>query len=106
MYQQHRQHLINKLKDDTCPHARFREDLLCHMKKWQKEGVRLILCINANENIYWGELGQQLADLDGLGMKEVVGEFTANSLGLRISKGANPLKASGPPATWQWQMHA
>ncbi len=48
--------MINKLKDDTCPRAQFQEDLLCHMKKWWKEGKRLILCIDANENVYQGEL--------------------------------------------------
>jgi hypothetical protein len=50
------------------------------MKQWQKDGERLILCVNANKNIYRGGLGQQLMDLDGLGMKEVVGEFTARQL--------------------------
>jgi hypothetical protein len=81
VYQQHHQHLINKLKDDTYPCAWFREDLLCHMKKWWREGKRFIQCINANKNIYWGELGRQSTDLDGLGMKEVVGKFTAKHLG-------------------------
>ncbi len=33
------------------------------------------------ENIYRGELGRRLTELDGLGMKEVVGEFTARQLG-------------------------
>jgi len=57
VYQQHRRHLINKLKDDTCPRARFWEDLLRQMKQWRKDGERLILCLDANENIYvenWG----------------------------------------------------
>ncbi len=80
MYQQHRHHLINKLKDDTCPRACFCNDLLRHMKQWQKDGKHLILCVNANENIYQGELGRQLTDLDGLSIKEVVGEFTARQL--------------------------
>jgi hypothetical protein len=35
--------------------------------------------MDANENIYWGELGQQLMDLHGLGMKEVVGDFTTKA---------------------------
>jgi hypothetical protein len=81
VYQQHRQHLINKLKDNTCPCTWFRKDLICHMKKWRTEGERLILCVDANKNIYRGELGRQLTDLDGLGMKEVVGEFTVKQLG-------------------------
>ncbi len=85
------QYLINKLKDDTCSHAWFQEDLLCHMKKWRKEGKRLILCIDANKNIYRGELGQQSTDLDGLGMKEVVGEFTAKQLGATYFQGSKPI---------------
>ncbi len=91
MYQQHRRHLINKLKDDTCPRAQFQEDLLCHMKKWRKEGKHLILCINANKHIYQGELGQQLTDLDGLGMKTVVGELTAKQLGATYFRGSKPI---------------
>ncbi len=71
-HQQHRRHLINKVKDDTCPCARFQEDLLCQMKQWRKDGERLILCLDPNENIYRGELGRRLTKLNGLGMKEVV----------------------------------
>jgi hypothetical protein len=55
VYQQHCQHLINKLNDDTCPRLRFREDLLCKMKQWHRKGEQLILCLDANENIYMGE---------------------------------------------------
>ncbi len=91
VYQQHCQHLINKLKDDTCPRAWFRKDLIFHMKKWWKEGERLILCIDANKNIYRGELGWQLTDLDGLGMKEVMGEFTAKQLGAMYFQGSKPI---------------
>jgi hypothetical protein len=42
VYQQHRRHLINRLKDDTCPRLRFREDLLRKMKQWCRAGERLI----------------------------------------------------------------
>jgi hypothetical protein len=85
VYQQHCRHLINKLKDNTCPCTCFREDLLHHMKQWHKDGKCLILCIDTNKNIYPGELGQQLMDLDGLCMKKVVGEFTARQLGVMYS---------------------
>ncbi len=51
------------------------------MKQWCRKEEQLILCLNANKNIYMGELGQQLTNLHGLGMKEVVGEFTARKLG-------------------------
>ncbi len=52
VYQQHCRHLINKLNSDTCPRTLFREDLLRKMKQWQKKEEQLILCLDANENIY------------------------------------------------------
>jgi hypothetical protein len=76
VYQQHCRHLINKLRDDTCPRSQFWEDLLHQMRQWRRVGERLILCLDANKNIYLGKLGWELTDLHGLGMKEVVGEFT------------------------------
>jgi hypothetical protein len=91
VYQQHRRHLINKLKDDTCPCARFWEDLLCQMKQWRKDGERFILCLDANKNIYRRELGRRLTKLNGLGMKEVVGEFTARRLGAMHFCGSEPI---------------
>ncbi len=91
MYQQHRRHLINKLKDDTCPRARFWEDLLCQMKQWRKDGERLILCLDASKNIYRGELGRRLTELNGLGMKKVVGEFTTRQLGATHFCGSEPI---------------
>ena len=49
---------------------------LQQMKQWQAAGERLVLCLDANKNIYRAELGRQLMDLHGLGMREVVGNFT------------------------------
>jgi hypothetical protein len=93
VYQQHPRHLINKLNDDTCPRLRFREDLLHKMKQWCRKGEQLILCLDANENIYRGELGQKLTDLHGLGMKDVVGEFTARKLGATYFRGSVRINA-------------
>ena len=61
------------------------------MKKWRTDGKQLILCLDANENIYQGELGRRLTELDGLGMKEVVGEFTARQLGATYFRGSEPI---------------
>jgi hypothetical protein len=61
------------------------------MKQWRKDGERLILCLDANENIYRGELGRQLTELDGLGMKAVVGEFTTRQLGATYFRGSEPI---------------
>jgi hypothetical protein len=51
----------------------------------------LILCLDANKNIYRGELGRRLTDLDGLGMKEVVGEFTGRQLRATYFRGSEPI---------------
>ncbi len=93
VYQQHCQHLINKLKDDTCPRSWFWEDLLREMRKWHRAGERLILCLDANENIYLGELGRELTGLHGLGMKEVVGDYTTRRLGATYFRGSAPIDA-------------
>ncbi len=93
VYQQHRWHLINKLNNLTCPRERFHKDLLQQMKQWRAAGKRLVLCLDANENIYRAKLGRQLTDLDGLGMKEVVGEFTGRRLGATFFRGSEPINA-------------
>jgi hypothetical protein len=40
------------------------------------------------KNIYLGKLGRELTDLHGLGMKEVVGEFTTQRLGATYFRGS------------------
>jgi hypothetical protein len=92
VYQQHCRHLINKLKVDTCPQSRFWEDLLRKMRQWRRAG-ELILCLDANKNIYWGELGRELTDLHGLGMKEVMGEYITRRLGVTYFRGSVPIDA-------------
>jgi hypothetical protein len=49
--------------------------------------------MGANENIYRGKLGQQLTELRGLGMKEVVGDFTTKQLGATYFRGCKPIDA-------------
>jgi hypothetical protein len=97
VYQQHRWHLINKLNALTCPRERFCKDLLRQMKQWRAAGKRLVLCLDADENIYREKLGRQLTDLHGLGMKEVVGEFMVRRLGatfFRVSKPIDAIRAT------------
>ncbi len=93
VYQQHQWHLINKLNVLTCPRQRFREDLLQQMKQWRAAGKCLVLCLDANENIYRVELVQQLTGLHGLGMKEVVGDFTGRQLVATFFRGSEPIDA-------------
>jgi hypothetical protein len=61
------------------------------MKQWWAAGKHLVLCLDANENIYRAELGRQLTELHGLGMKEVVGEFTGRRLGATFFRGSEPI---------------
>jgi hypothetical protein len=63
------------------------------MKQWQAVGKHLVLCLDANENIYRAELGRQLTDLHSLGMKEVVGDFTGRQLGATFFRGSEPIDA-------------
>jgi hypothetical protein len=54
--------------------------------------ANVLSCVpTQTKNIYWGELGRQLTDLDGLGMKEVVGEFTARQLRATYFQGSEPI---------------
>ena len=80
-YQQQRRHLINKHKDRTCPRTRLRQDLIKQLKEWRDEGDRIILGMDANEHIYKKGLGKMLTEDEGLGMIEVVGNFTGKKIG-------------------------
>ncbi len=93
VYQQHCRHLIIKLKDGTCPRLQFWEDLLRKMRQWLRVGERLILCLDAHKNIFLGELGRELTDLHGLGMKKVVGDHTTWQLGATYFRGSAPIDA-------------
>ena len=87
-YQQHRRYLINKRKDLTCPRTKFREDLIEQLSKWREEGDRLIVCLDANENIYTKSIGKELTNLDGLAMSKWV---------LRSSEAQTQSTAFGQP---------
>jgi hypothetical protein len=63
------------------------------MKQWREIGKRLVLCLDANENIYRAALGWQLTDFHGLGMTEVVGDFTGRRLGATFFIGGEPIDA-------------
>jgi hypothetical protein len=75
-YQQHRRFFITQRKDLTCPRTKFREVMVAQLTQWQKDGDRLIVCLDANKHIYKKSINKALTDIEGLAMKEVVGEFT------------------------------
>ena len=80
-YQQQRRHLLQKHNDCTCPRTRMCKDLVAQLQQWRDEGDRIILGMDANENIYKKGLGKILTDPEGLGLVEAVGEFTGKKIG-------------------------
>ena len=90
-YQQHRRYLVSKRKDLTCPRKKFHDDLINLLKKWREEGDCLVVCLDANEDIYKKSLGKSLINLEGLNMLEVVGEFTGKKVGPTFFRGSKPI---------------
>ncbi len=90
-YQRHRRYFITKKGDLTCPRTKFREGLVAQLKKWRKEVNRLIVCLDANEHIYKKSIGKALTDIDGLAMREVVGDFTCQAVGPTYFQGLTPI---------------
>ena len=69
---QHRRYLRNKgIKD--CPRLAFRKGLTAKLSKWIRAKERLILFLDANENIATGPLSKEFAKL---GLRELVRERT------------------------------
>ena len=51
----------------------------------------MIVSLDSNEHIYGKALGKALTDIDGLAMKEVVGEFTGKPIGSTFFRGSKPI---------------
>jgi exonuclease III len=92
-YQQQRRYFITKEGDLTCPRTRFREDLVALLKKWRLDGDRLVVCMDANEDVYRKSIGKALTDPEGLNMREVVGDFTGGKLGATYFRGSKLIDA-------------
>ncbi len=71
---QHQDHI-------TCPRIKFRDNLGNLLKEWRATGDRLIICLNANKNIYTQAMGKMLTNPKGLGMIEAVGRYTGKRIG-------------------------
>ena len=50
-YQQHRRYFTKKEKDRTCLRTRFRQDLIKQLVQWREQGIRLVVCLDANGDI-------------------------------------------------------
>jgi hypothetical protein len=90
-YQQHRRFFITQRSDLTCPRKKIREDLVAQLTRWQNNGDRLIVCLDANKHIYKKSIGKALTDIEGLAMKEVVGDFTGTPIDSTFFCGSKPI---------------
>jgi hypothetical protein len=90
-YQQQRYQIWQQQDYITCPRVKFREDLGKLLKEWRAAGDRLIVCLDANENIYTQALGKLLTDSKGLGMIEAVRRYTGEKIGPTYYRGQLPI---------------
>jgi hypothetical protein len=72
----------------SCTRKLFRDHLVAQLSKWRADSNRLIVCLDANEDIHRKSLGKALTGTDGLSMKEVVGEFTGHKVGSTYFRGS------------------
>ena len=61
------------------------------LKEWRDAGDQLIVCMDTNKDIYKGSIGKALTDTTGLGMKEVVSNFTGQKIGATFFRGTKPI---------------
>ena len=90
-YQQQKRFFIASGQPDTKPRDKFYEDFITLLKQWREEGDRIIVCLDANENIYTKRIGQALTAVDGLAMREVVGDYTGKQIGATYFRGSQPI---------------
>jgi len=91
-YAQQWRHQIWHSQDHiTCPRVKFREDLGKLLKEWRTAGDRLVVCLDANKNIYTQAIGKMLTDPEVLGMIEAVGSYTGKKIGPTYFRGHLPI---------------
>ena len=86
-----RRYFITQEKDRTCPRKRFRNDLIKQLILWRKQGDRLIVCMDVNEEIYLKSIGKALVETNDLDMIEAVGNFTGRKIGATFFRGTKPI---------------
>ena len=86
-YQEQHRYLVLKYKDRTFPRKRLHDDLIRQLQDWREEGYRIIICMDANEDIYKKSLGKYITVRDGLNMNKLVGTFTGKKIGATLFRG-------------------
>ncbi len=90
-YQQQWRYFIMKKKDLTSPLVLFRKHLVKQIKEWHKAGERFILFMDHNKHVINGPLGKELADKEGLDLREAIVQHTGTSPGATFFCGSKPI---------------
>jgi hypothetical protein len=72
-------------------HKKFCEDLIQLLKTWHVAGDCIIVCLDANEDIYKKAIGKALTEEGVLVMKEIVRSYTGKKIGPTFLRGQLPI---------------
>ncbi len=92
-YKQHRRYFIQVHKDTTCPQTRFQHDLVYQLKKLRSNSENLILCMDVNQHVYTGAIGQDFTNPAGLVLQEPIEAITGQKIGPTFFRGSKPIDA-------------
>ena len=70
VYQQQKRYWESK-DINTCPREKFLQDPRAQLKKWRGAGERIVLFMDANQNVLKGRLSNMLAE-EGIDMREAI----------------------------------
>jgi hypothetical protein len=90
-YQQQRQYFITKKEDLTSLLVLFWKHLVKQIKEWHKAGKRIILFMDHNEHVINRPLEKELADKEGLELREAIVQHTGTSPGTTFFRGSKPI---------------
>ena len=98
-YYKQSQRYIKKNGLNLTPKKMFKDDLCSVLKQWRVQDDRIILMMDANDNVLNGHIAKTLAK-DGIALKEAVHAQTPDMAPRRISEGVSRLMGSGTLPTW------
>jgi hypothetical protein len=101
-FQQQRRYFINEEKVDVDPRKRFLSDLKALLETWKEAGKRIVVMLDANEDVYKGEIGRCLTDANGLDLEEAVSKTCKKNLQQHTSVAQSQLTLFGYLRTWRW----
>jgi hypothetical protein len=92
-YQQTKHYFAHEHGIDVDPRRKFLEDLVALLEKWKGEGKRMVVMLDANEDVYRGEIGKCLTNENGLDLVETVHQCSGKKLTATHFRGSKPIDA-------------